>query len=79
MFNLRKHRCEVCGKRLVINRDTVYTVNASSAFITAFSTTAYFNAVDCPQCGCQKILKQREMTIVPHAGSEVSKDESDEQ
>jgi len=78
MLLMKKHRCEVCGKRLVINRETVYVVNTSSALTTAFGTASYFNAVDCPQCGCQKILKQREMTVVQHAGSEVSKDESAE-
>lgn len=51
--------CEVCGSKLEIHAGNVYSVKEEKEL---------FDAIDCPVCGCQKVLKRRlqEEPIVRH-------------
>ena len=59
----RKRRCEVCGTKLVLDKSIVYLVVLENGALASLGSRSFFNAVDCPKCGCQTILKQREVEI----------------
>lgn len=48
--------CDVCKTPLEINKKTVYVVSVENRF---FHYVDNWNAVDCPHCGCQNLLKNR--------------------
>lgn len=55
-------RCEVCGRIFRVKKDDVYTVSEAASLVDAFVTgkpMACMNAIDCPRCGCQKLLSIR--------------------
>lgn len=58
MFN-RKLRCKVCGARFTPTADRRYTAikdTSGTGLIAALGsseTPTYYDAFDCPACGCQ--------------------------
>ena len=53
-------KCCVCGMRLEPRKETVYQVSESLSVTQALTDTAkVFDAIDCPRCGCQHVLKVR--------------------
>jgi NTP pyrophosphatase (non-canonical NTP hydrolase) len=57
-----KSKCRVCGEPLKIERGAVYTAKTppQSGIMGAMGgAVTYYDALDCPQCGCQNILCER--------------------
>ena len=53
-------KCDVCKKRFPIDKCNVYRVTEAQSISQVFTTPSkVFNAVDCPTCGCQHLLKVR--------------------
>lgn len=60
---MKKIKCGVCGKRFVLDKEQRYTaVSAGLSRLTEPNT--YYDAFDCPQCGCQIIVGVREKTSI---------------
>ena len=60
----RKQKCKVCGNRFNINRKDTYQVAENLTLVQAFQNTSKtFDAVDCPNCGCQCLLAERLVTV----------------
>lgn len=59
-------KCKVCGKPLRLRKDDLYVVEKKdNTLLGAFTTqTQYFEAFDCPKCGCQNIVGVREVRVV---------------
>ncbi len=57
---IKKVKCNVCNFRFFVESSKVKTVLDKNGL---FSLAKYYDAVDCPKCGCQKILYPRLMEI----------------
>jgi hypothetical protein len=57
---MNKKKCDVCGTLLDLNKDKIYLVKTVN-FVT--KGEMYSDAVDCEKCGCQTILKEREVRV----------------
>lgn len=66
-----KTKCSVCGKRFMPYKESVYLASETPTFGTFFLTKAptAYDAIDCPRCGCQKLLKIR-IPIIREGGTE---------
>lgn len=62
-------KCKVCGKRFPLLAKNRYVVRAETVLPRR---TGYYNAFDCPRCGCQNIAGVVEMDVVENkeAGDE---------
>lgn len=45
-------RCEICGTKFPIIAEKRYTAGANSG-LASIGNQTYYDAFDCPQCGCQ--------------------------
>lgn len=55
-----KIKCIVCGKRFMPDKESTYLVcNPVTALSALCNTPNVHDAVDCPRCGCQQLLKIR--------------------
>ncbi len=55
-----KKKCSVCGKRFMPTKETTYLAKEGESVLSALSKQAdFFDAIDCPRCGCQTVLKKR--------------------
>ena len=55
-----KMKCNVCGCRFHIIKAQVYRATEVKGFAKSLTDgTKDFDAMDCPSCGCQKILQAR--------------------
>ena len=58
-------KCNVCGKKFKILAKNRYEVVKNPVGITCLTQGAvYYNAFDCPYCGCQNIVGTLEKTNV---------------
>lgn len=55
-MKIRERYCEVCNHTLNISKDNVYTANVGESI---FGMNEKWDAIDCPYCGCQNLLKRR--------------------
>ena len=56
----KKRKCYVCGAKLNIKKELVYTVCEDKSVLQAMTEKPYcFDVMDCPQCGCQQLLASR--------------------
>lgn len=56
-------KCSVCGKRFDIKKENTYTVDMTiDNVFSALTKQAVYDAIDCPKCGCQQLLKERKPT-----------------
>lgn len=54
-------KCTVCKKRFTIAKPNVYRVRVCEKPAgSLYSLLRTFDAIDCPKCGCQHLLKPRE-------------------
>lgn len=53
---IKKIKCNICNNKFYINKDDVKEVIDSSGSILKPKT---YNAIDCPNCKCQKVLWTR--------------------
>ncbi len=50
-------KCTVCGKRFRLLAKNRYEIVKSPVGLAALTQeTVYYNAFDCPKCGCQNIV-----------------------
>lgn len=55
-----KQFCKVCGNRFEVDKDSVYLVTERLGLSGALSQAPkLYEAIDCPRCGCQKLLNIR--------------------
>lgn len=53
-------KCKVCGKRFPVTWMDVYRVAEPQSITGAISNPVKtYDAIDCPVCGCQHLLKVR--------------------
>lgn len=58
-------KCKVCGKRFVLFAHNRYVVMVAPVGMNLLTQkTEYYNAFDCPHCGCQNIVGVVEMNVV---------------
>lgn len=56
----KKRKCYVCGAKLTIKKEYVYTVHENKTMLQAMTEKpSCFDVMDCPQCGCQQLLASR--------------------
>ncbi len=80
-MKIKEKYCEVCNHVLDLRKETVYTVKVAA---TIFGMRENWDAVDCPYCGCQNLLKRRylkdaEQTDQSSTGTKGKGDENEEQ
>ena len=57
-------KCKVCGKRFELKKEDKYDVVKSVGVLGALSGGSdYFEAFDCPHCGCQNIVNVKERRV----------------
>lgn len=53
-------RCDVCGKWFALSKEHIYQVSEPySVSGMSIDTIRVLDAMDCPHCGCQTLLKVR--------------------
>ena len=56
----KKRKCYVCGAKLTVRKESVYTVTEQKTLIDSMTKSpTTFDVMDCPQCGCQQLLASR--------------------
>lgn len=73
--------CSVCGHKFPIEKKSVYQVQDQPSFsdLLTGKTPVIFNAIDCPECGCQMVLKGRIPAVVAQPEAEAETDTDAEQ
>ena len=56
---MKKIKCSICNYKFYIEKSKVKMVSESKGISGAISGNTLFDAIDCPKCGCQNILKVR--------------------
>ena len=54
-------KCTICGKRFSVKKKYVYNVVFKQYEVLSFTGDVIFDAMDCPNCGCQHLLKERKL------------------
>ena len=54
-------KCTICGKRFSVKKEFVYKVVINQNEMFKFTGGVIFDAMDCPKCGCQHLLKERKL------------------
>ena len=49
-------KCDVCGRRFLLRAKNRYVVEVPANLLEARVRAIYYNAFDCPHCGCQNIV-----------------------
>ena len=69
-----KTKCSVCGKRFAPCKESVYLASESTSLTDVFTKAPrVYDAIDCPGCGCQILLKIR----IPKIEERNSNDETE--
>lgn len=53
-------KCTICGKRFNVKKKYVYKLVINNNGVFKFTGDVIFDAIDCPKCGCQHLLKERQ-------------------
>ncbi len=57
-------KCSVCRKKIKIDKESVYQAQERLSVADAMiKVPRTFDAIDCPICGCQKLLQIREPSV----------------
>lgn len=60
MMNKKFTRCEVCGMKFLPDKKDIYTVKQETSLANVLTGgESIFDAIDCPRCGTQVLLKIR--------------------
>lgn len=58
----KKIECDVCGENFELSKNMIYTtrdcITTGIAALAGGSEPKNYNTVNCPHCGCQKILQE---------------------
>lgn len=52
-------KCKVCGKHFKLQADKRYEVVKH----TPFCYPTFYECFDCPKCGCQNIMQERDKSV----------------
>ena len=73
-------KCNVCGRRFKLLAKNRYEVVKKPAGLNCLTeATIYYNAFDCPHCGCQNIVGVLEKVNVRDIEDEALLQESEEE
>ena len=61
---IRKLRCKVCHYRFVPKAENKKVIGEPISLNNAFSGRKYYEAFDCPMCGCQNIVNTIEGEMI---------------
>ncbi len=56
---IKKVKCNVCNYKFFIEKEKVKEVVEDNGVSGVMTGKKIYNAIDCPNCGCQKILWPR--------------------
>mgnify|MGYP006889698399 CR=1 FL=1 len=56
---VKKIKCNICNFKFYIQKEKVKTVAETTGAMSALNGVKKYDAIDCPNCGCQKILWTR--------------------
>ena len=67
--NINKITCKVCGKRVYpkaeyVVRDKIVSGGINAALNGSPSENDIYDAMDCPECGCQMVIKKRMRKVI---------------
>lgn len=51
-----KQFCKVCGTRFEITKENMYLAREPSGLSNYADPAKIYEAIDCPTCGCQRLL-----------------------
>lgn len=54
---IKKVKCNVCNYKFIVEKDKIKQVNKTIG--TVIKEIKIYDAIDCPKCGCQKVLWPR--------------------
>lgn len=57
-MEIKEMNCKVCNHPLNIAKENAYIAKVKERFLSVEFVKKY-NAVDCPYCGCQNLLRER--------------------
>lgn len=76
-----KYRCKICKGVFMLKAENHYTAEKSErsgfALLANGAGTTYFDAFDCPFCGCQNIVGIRELQSY-NSTDTITKEDDDE-
>ncbi|MDE6141026.1 MAG: hypothetical protein K2G03_00340 [Bacilli bacterium] len=76
LFKKKTKECSICGGKIKLEKEKVYLVRQCEGLFTV----KYYNAIDCPYCGCQILLWPRLKEFAEPIGiAGVITDENNEQ
>ena len=56
---IKKIKCHICNYKIHIEKSKVIKVTENKGLSGIATGASIYNAIDCPNCGCQKILWTR--------------------
>jgi len=56
---IKKVKCHICNYKFHIEKSKVIKVTENKGLSSITTGASIYNAIDCPNCGCQKILWTR--------------------
>lgn len=56
---IKKVKCNICNYKFHIEKSKVTKVTENKGLSSITTGASIYNAIDCPNCGCQKILWTR--------------------
>ena len=72
------YKCKTCGKRFRLLAKNRYEVKRSPVGLSCLTEgVVYFNAFNCPRCGCQNITGIVETAIVKNSENETTRGEQE--
>lgn len=68
----KKIKCTVCSHSFKLNKKMVYEVQEESTptILLSLRKNKIYNAADCPNCGCQMIIKDRTPKVITEIGED---------
>ena len=73
-------KCDHCGRRFRLKANDRYEIAKPPVGLECLTRgTVYFNAFDCPHCGCQNIVGVIEKGIVEKEDADVRSQRIDEE
>lgn len=56
---IKKVKCDICNNKFYIDKNKVKKVTENKGLSSLTNGSTICDAIDCPNCGCQKLLKVR--------------------
>lgn len=56
---VKKVKCNVCNHKFLVDKEKITQFVETSGLTTILKEVKVYDAMDCPKCGCQKVLWPR--------------------